>query len=397
VSFGLGHSRLGRLFAALAILLTLGAVVGMVFLWPNGHRNEGRTANDQGLPPPQEADVTAVERVPCTTPQARNCRRVTAKLLDEPRKGTDAVLVFGDTGPAPEINVGDHIRVIRNEVPAGAPAGSVPPYSFQDFERRAPMVWLAIVFVLLVLLFGRFRGLMSLAGLAISLAIVLVFILPAILDGRDPVPVAVVGALAVMIATITLAHGVGPKSIAAILGTAASLGITLGLAEAFTHLAHLTGLSSEESTLLIIGRTDIDLRGLVLAGMVIGALGVLDDVTVSQASTVMALRRANPIQRARELYRGALDVGRDHVAATVNTLVLAYVGASLPILLIFTVGHTRFGDAINVEAVATQVVAMLVGSIGLIAAVPITTALAALLASRLRPEDVGDAAHAHAH
>ena len=122
--------------------------------------------------------------------------------------------------------------------------------------------------------------------------------------------------------------------------------------------------------------------------MVIGALGVLDDVTVSQASTVMALRRANPHSRARELYRGALDVGRDHVAATVNTLVLAYVGASLPILLIFTVGHTSFADAINVEAVATTVVATLVGSIGLIAAVPITTALAALLACQLRPEDV---------
>jgi uncharacterized membrane protein len=394
--FGLWHSRLGRVFAALAVLLAVGAVVGMALLWPNGHRNEGRNANDQRRPP-QQADVTKIERVPCTTPQAKNCRQVTAKLLDGPRKGSDAVLVFGDTGPAPDINVGDHIRVIRNEVPAGVPAGSVPPYSFQDFERRAPMLWLAILFAGLVLLFGRVRGLMSLVGLAISLAIVVKFILPAILDGRDPVPVAVVGALAVMIATIGLAHGVGPKSIAAMLGTAASLAITLGLAEAFTDLAHLTGLSSEESSLLIIGRNDIDLQGLVLAGMVIGALGVLDDVTVSQASTVMALRRANPTQRARELYRGALDVGRDHVAATVNTLVLAYVGASLPILLIFTVGHTPFADAINVEAVATQVVATLVGSIGLIAAVPITTALAALLASRLRPEDVGDVAHAHAH
>ncbi len=394
--FGLWHSRLGRVFAALAVLLAVGAVVGMALLWPNGHRNEARTANDQRQPP-QQADVYKVERVPCTTPQAKNCRQVTAKLLDNPRKGADAVLVFGDTGPSPDINVGDHIRVIRNEVPAGVPAGSVPPYSFQDFERRAPMLWLAILFAALVIVFGRVRGLMSLLGLLISLAIVVKFILPAILDGRPPVPVAVVGALGVMLTTIALAHGVGPKSIAAMLGTAASLAITLGLAETFTDLAHLTGLSSEESSLLIIGRKDIDLRGLVLAGMVIAALGVLDDVTVSQASTVMALRRANPAQRARELYRGAVDVGRDHVAATVNTLVLAYVGASLPILLIFTVGHTSFADAINVEAVATQVVATLVGSIGLIAAVPITTALAALLASRLRPEDVGDVAHAHTH
>jgi uncharacterized membrane protein len=396
VRFGLGHSRLGRAFAALAVLLAVGAAVGMAVLWPNGHRNEGRSAKDQRLPT-RQAEVTKVERVPCRTPQAKNCRNVTAKLLNGPLKGQDAELVFGDSGPAPKITVGDHIRVIKNEVPAGAPAGSVPPYSFQDFERRAPMVWLAIAFALLVIVFGRVRGFMSLVGLVISLAIVIKFILPAILDGRDPVPVAVVGSIAVMVATIVLAHGIGPKTIAAILGTAASLAITLGLAEAFTHLAHLTGLSSEESTLLIVGRTDIDLRGLVLAGMVIGALGVLDDVTVSQASTVMALRRADPTQRARQLYRNALDVGRDHVAATVNTLVLAYVGASLPILLIFTVGGTPFGDAINVEAVASQVVATLVGSIGLIAAVPITTALAALLASQLRPDEIGDVAHGHAH
>ena len=131
----------------------------------------------------------------------------------------------------------------------------------------------------------------------------------------------------------------------------------------------------------------VSLEGLVLAGIVIGALGVLDDVTVSQASAVMALQRANPAQGFGQLYRGGLTVGRDHVAATVNTLVLAYVGASLPILLIFAVGETPFADAVNREAVAEQIVATLVGSIGLIAAVPVTTALAALLAARQPPPD----------
>jgi uncharacterized membrane protein len=392
----MGHSALGRLFAALAVLLALGAVVGMALLWPDGSRNEGPDPRGDA-PAVQRAKVHRVEDLPCTTPQATDCRRITARLLDGPNKNQDAVLEFGNAGPAPRVDVGDTIRVVRNEVPEGVPAGSAPPYSFQDFERRAPMLWLALAFAALVVVFGRIRGLLSLIGLGISLAVVVVFVLPAILDGRDPVPVAVAGALAIMVATIALAHGVGPKSIAAILGTAASLALTLGLAEAFTNLAHLTGLSSDESALLIVGRTDLDLRGLVLAGMVIGALGVLDDVTVSQASTVMALRRANPLQRAGELYRGALSVGRDHVAATVNTLVLAYVGASLPVLLVFTVGHTPFADAINVEAVATQVVATLVGSIGLIAAVPITTGLAALLASRLAPDEVGDVDHAHAH
>jgi uncharacterized membrane protein len=134
----------------------------------------------------------------------------------------------------------------------------------------------------------------------------------------------------------------------------------------------------------------------MLAGIVIGALGVLDDLTVTQASTVLALRRANPTQRFRELFRGAIGVGHDHIAATVNTLFLAYAGASLPILLIFSVGGTSFADAVNSEAVAEQIVAMLVGSIGLIAAVPVTTALAALLAARLSAAEV-ERAGVHVH
>ncbi|MDQ3871692.1 MAG: YibE/F family protein, partial [Chloroflexota bacterium] len=177
---------------------------------------------------------------------------------------------------------------------------------------------------------------------------------------------------------------------------AASLALTVALAVTFANLTEITGLSSEEAVLLQVGQSDLSLEGLVLAGMVIGALGVLDDVTVSQASAVMALRRANPAQRFADLYRGALTVGRDHVAATVNTLVLAYAGASLPILLIFSVGETPFADAVSKEAVAEQIVATLVGSIGLISAVPITTALAALLAARLPTEKIEvEPVHAH--
>jgi uncharacterized membrane protein len=156
------------------------------------------------------------------------------------------------------------------------------------------MLWLAVAFAVIVVVFGRLRGALSLLGLVVSLGVVATFIVPGILDGRPPVLVAVVGSMAVMLATILLAHGVGPKSFAAILGTAASLGLTLGLAVAFIHLAHITGLSSEESLLLQVDRGDLSLEGLVLAGMVIGALGVLDDVTVSQSSAVLALRRANP-------------------------------------------------------------------------------------------------------
>jgi uncharacterized membrane protein len=209
--------------------------------------------------------------------------------------------------------------------------------------------------------------------------------------------VAIVGSLAIMLTTIALAHGLGPKSLAACLGTAASLLLTAGLAAFATDLTHLSGFSSEEATQLQFDVSGLSIKGLLVAGMVIGALGVLDDVTVSQSSTVMALFRANPTQRFLKLFGEGMTVGRDHIAATVNTLVLAYAGAALPVLLVFSVGRVGFGNAINSEAVASEVIAMLVGSIGLIAAVPLTTALAALAARRMSPADLADAHAAHAH
>jgi uncharacterized membrane protein len=245
-----------------------------------------------------------------------------------------------------------------------------------------------------VLFTARWRGFRALLGLGASLAIVVFFIVPAILDGRSPAAVALVGAFAVMFATIPLAHGLGAKSIAACLGTAASLGLTLILANMFVELTHLSGLSSEEAVFVQASTRDVSLTGLLAAGMLIAALGVLDDLTVTQSSTVLALRRANPSLGFSGLFRSALDVGHDHITATVNTLVLAYVGAALPVLLVFHLGNVPFGDAVNFEIVAAEVVGTLVGSIGLIAAVPVTTGLAAVLALRLAPSSVGDV-HAH--
>ena len=346
--------------------------------------------------------VTAVTAKRCAIRQQRTCATVTVKVKEGAHKGESGSFELSGTVSDPHLSPGDDLRVIRNEPPppGSIPAGVPPPplYSFADYDRRSPMLWLALGFVAVVLLFGRLRGGLSLVGLAASLALVVGFIVPAILDGRPPLLVAVVGSFAVMLATISLAHGLGPKGVAALLGTAAALGLTVALAAAFTSLASITGQASEESLLVQVGQTSLSLEGLVRAGMVIGALGVLDDVTVSQASAVMALRKANPAQGVRELYHRAISVGRDHVAATVNTLVLAYAGASLPVLLLFSVGDTPFGDAINNEAVAGNVVATLVGSIGLIAAVPLTTLLAAILAVHLSPSVIEDDAHAgHAH
>jgi uncharacterized membrane protein len=229
--------------------------------------------------------------------------------------------------------------------------------------------------------------------------LVVEFLAPAILDGRPLVLTALVGALAVMVVTIVLSHGAGMKSLAAMLGTAGALLLTTLLAVIAVRGSDITGLSGDASQLLLAGvEGHVSLQGLVVAGIVVGALGVLDDVTVSQASTVLALRRANPALGFGRLLGEALAVGRDHLGATVNTLVLAYVGASLPILLLFSAADLGVSDALNLEVVAKEVVATLVGSIGLITAVPITTGLAALLALSVAPGEIeaGDA-HGHAH
>jgi uncharacterized membrane protein len=332
------------------------------------------------------AEVVAVAAAPCRVPGNQGCRLVTMRLE---AGGERATVLLGDTAVGLDPQVGDDVRLRRNEVPRGAPGTSDGTYTLVDFERRAPMLLLAAGFVVLVVALGRAKGLRALCGLTASVAVVFVFVVPAILAGRSPLAVAVVGALAVMLITIPLAHGLAAKSLAAIAGTVASLALIITLAVVFVGAAQLTGLSSDASQLLVAGGDDVSLQGLILAGMVIGALGVLDDVTVSQASTVMALRRADPGLAFGGLYRAALGVGQDHAAATVNTLVLAYVGASLPALLVLGLADLPPGQALNTEAVAEPIIAMLVGSIGLLAAVPITTAIASLLATRLAaPERV---------
>lgn len=383
-----------RAFTLVAAALAVATVAGLALLWPG--EIESQVARGIAVES-ESAKVDKVEEGFCAGFQTQTCQLVEARIESGEEAGKRIELQLGGGGLDPDVDPGDEIRVSKApEPPEGAPAVAGTGYTLYDFERRGPMLILAALFVVVVLVFARGRGALSLAGLAISLALVLLFVVPSILDGNSPLLVALVGSMAVALTTIPLAHGWGPKSLAALLGTAGSLVLTALLALLFTNLTHLTGLSSEEAIFLQIGDANVSLQGLLLAGMVIGALGVLDDVTISQASTVLALRRANPGLRARRLFGLALDVGRDHVSATVNTLVLAYVGAALPILLLFSAADLGFGDALNLEVVAKEIVATLVGSIGLIAAVPITTGLAAALALSVAPERI-DAADGHGH
>lgn len=258
-------------------------------------------------------------------------------------------------------------------------------YAVSDFQRGGPLLLLTALFVGAVLIFSRLQGLRALLGVALTLLVIAGFVVPAILDGGNPVVVALVGAVTIVVATLYLSHGYSQKTTAAVVGTVLALALTGALAVTFVSAASLTGLASEDARLANVTVGGLSLQGLLLAGIIIGALGVLDDVTMSQSSTVFELARANPAARFTELVRGALNVGRDHITATVNTLFLAYAGAGLPLLILFATGDRALGGILTSELVAVEIVRALVGSLGLIAAVPITTALAAALIASGRP------------
>jgi len=281
------------------------------------------------------------------------------------------------------LNPGDNILVTLGKRPDG-----VLTAYYTEHVRTKPLLWLLATFVLAILLISRWKGLRSLLSMVFSLWVIVSYIVPHILAGEDPVRVSIIGSALLLGITLYLTYGWNLKTHSAVLGMVFVLVITGTLAYFFVVFTHLTG-AGDENALFLIQMLDsrINLRGLLLGGMIIGALGVLDDLVTTQASAVFELYGANPGLGFRGLYNAAMRIGQDHVAATVNTLVLAYAGASLPLLLMFSLGRGDFGYVVNFSFIAEEIVRTLVGSLGLVAAVPLTTAIAAGLA--LRSEGLG--------
>ena len=358
---------------AYAIAPFIGLTLGfLILLWPAA---DPIGSEGVALPAQVDATVTGVEEGGCVAPPGSNfaCSVVEVRIDSGPDTG-DTFTRDQSVGPGSRaLTPGDPIVVAKAD---GEP-GTGEDYYFVDYRRDLPLVVLGVLFVAVVVLISRLRGFLSLVGLALSLLVLVRFVLPAILEGSDPVLVAVTGSAAIMFVTLYLAHGVNVRTTTAILGTLLSLALTGGLAIAFVELCRFTGFGSEEATFLQISAEQVNLEGLLLGGIIIGTLGVLDDVTVTQASAVWELRVANPAYSVRRLYSSALRIGRDHIASTVNTLVLAYAGASLPLLILFTISSRPLGAVLTTEVVAEEIVRTFVGSIGLVASVPITTALAA--------------------
>ncbi len=373
--------RVTLLLVAVLVPVALATLVGLWLTWPG---DSPRSGADTGFGQrPVQGTVLATTSAPCTSvgagvslSQAKKCISLSVQLTDGDSPGVTIQQVLPDEPSTPRFTVSDHVVLAYT----GGNPSDAGSYQIQDFQRSTSMVWLVALFAVAVLLLGRWRGLASLVALGFSFLVLVVYLFPAILTGGNPVIIGVLAASVIMFGVLYLTHGVSAQTSSAVLGTVLSLALIGVLGTAFAAATQLTGLDEDTANLIRVLGHGVDARGLLLAGMIIGALGVLDDVTVTQTSAVWELRRANPALSARALYTAALRIGRDHISSAVNTLALAYAGAALPVLLALALSGQSFGTLVTAQNVAQEAVRTLVGGIGLVAAVPITTAIAAVVA-----------------
>ncbi len=406
------------LVIGLLVLSALVTMIGAIVLWPahgGDHPLPTQFRSADGGPiRTSDARVVAQSRVDCAavdgTPSADlpslpagggACIASVVALQSGPDDGRYATLstptnaALTGTGPdqpstagldpdapaagQPELRIGDELRLVSVTDPGGAQR-----YSFYDYRRGSALILWALAFVVAVIAVATWRGLRAVLGLVFAFAVLGYFTLPSILDGHSTLAVALVSSAAILFPVLYLAHGVNMRTSAALLGTMVSLVVAAALSYAAVASLHLTGLSGESTRSLQLYQGSISLSGLLLAGFVIGTLGVLNDVTITQASTAFELA-ALPGQTRLGAFRGAMRVGRDHIASTVYTLVFAYAGSALPLLLLFSVAGQPISHLLTGEEVAIELARTFVGGIALALSVPFTTAIAAALVAPPRP------------
>lgn len=364
-----------RTALAVVVPIALVTLVALVWLWPSQSLvvPEGSSSAAE-----LRGEVTGIDREDCpegALGDVNGCgtARVTIDEGDAAGSEVEAPLPNGEG--VPELDVGDDVVLIE--------VGDGTTYSIVDHQRGSQLWVLAVAFALAVIAFGRWRGLAALAGLGVTYAVLVLFVVPAILGGEPPLLVAIVGSAAIVLSVLYLTHGISLSTTVAVLGTLASLTLTGLLSAAAVAGLHLTGITDDIS--FSVGSAySVNTQGLLLAGIVIGSLGVLDDVTVTQGAAVAEIAQANPAYGFRALYRAGSRVGRSHIASVINTIVLAYAGSSLPLLILIVASNDSLGSVVTDQLIAQEVVRTVVATLGLIAAVPITTALAAAVSSRAR-------------
>jgi uncharacterized membrane protein len=382
-----------RVVVGLLAAIGLAVIIGAVLLWPSGREVDiplpfqnasgGAVTTEAGhvisntlgfCGSPSTGKVLTASPKP-GAPEGAQCSGVLVAIDSGPNTGATTLLEFSPGPGQPHLAAGDKIRIVRQVDRQGATS-----YGFYDYERSWPLIGLAVLFALVIVAVARLRGLLALVGIVVAFLVLVVFLLPALRDGAPAVPVALVASAAILYVVMYLAHGVNMRTSAALLGTLTSLLLAALLSWAAIGLAHLTGLSEEQNNVVAAYMGSVSITGLLLAGFIIGSLGVLNDVTVTQASTVFELAAVGSERSRRTIFLSAMRVGRDHIASTVYTLVLAYAGSSLPLLLLFSVANRSLGDVLTSESVAIEIARSAVGGIGLALSVPLTTAIAAVLA-----------------
>ncbi len=425
----------------IAIVLGCVVVAGLIAFWPSGSGISAASDDLDVLGIPSEfheAVVSEVSEFSCTNADDFQCARVTFELSTGPDAGRlfsqDFPLI--DTTPAFEVgqkvilskvspdgtieslevkpcefdpeldctiatlrDVDDEVATLElfpgqeqglstgtevlityetdGTIVAVSPVTIQSSYQYADMQRRPFLLALVLIFAIAVIALGRWRGVAALAGLGLSLVIVIWWLIPSLLDGNASAAVAFIAASAVAYLALYVSHGFTRTTTVALLGTVTALGLTTVLSALSVNLGGFTGFTSEESTLLLL-LDGVDVRSLLVAGIVIGAAGALDDVTVTQSTAVAQIRTADPTLGTKDLFISGMAIGKAHVGSIVNTLVLAYVGAALPLTILFVLADQSFGAAVNSEVLAVEIVRTIVGTLGIIAAVPLTTWFATL-------------------
>jgi uncharacterized membrane protein len=365
----------------LLVPVALATVVGLFVLWPSGEPTRAQQAADTYLPPGTtypEGRVVSVQPYDCsvdTTPEPLTCATVVVEVLEGEGKGDFQQIDLTADVVAAGVEKGDTFVLTRD---AGAEGGA--SYGFFDYARGTPIVVLAIAFAVVVGLVARLRGLASLVGLGFAFFLLFRFVLPGLLSDESPTLVSLVGSAAIMFVVLYLAHGFSARTTTALIGTLSGLTLVAVLGSIAVSVTRLTGLTTEETVNLQTYDPTLKFSGLVLAGVVVAGLGVLNDVTITQASAIWQLKEVSPDLTWRELYRRGMAVGRDHIASTVYTIVFAYAGAALPLLLLFELYRRPVLVSLFSSSVAEEVVRTLVGAIALVLAVPLTTAIGAFFA-----------------
>ena len=382
-----------RAVVAALCVIGLAMVVGAVLLWPSGHKAEIPLPFQNaagGAVSTVRGQVQSTALADCGSPSAGQvltgspapgvagsgtCVQSMVRIDTGPNSGADTLIEFSRSPGNPELMAGETIRIFRQ-----VDAQGVTSYGFYDYERGWSLALLAALFAIVIVAVARWRGLRALAGIVVAFAVLVVFLLPALRDGAPALPAALVASAAILFAVIYLAHGISLRTSAALLGTLTAMLLSAFLSWGAIELTHLTGLSEDHNNEVAAYMGNVSIKGLLLAGFIIGSLGVLNDVTITQASAVFELAHVGHGSR-REIFLRGMRVGSDHIASTVYTLVLAYAGSSLPLLLLFSVANRSLMDVLTSEGVAIEIARSAVGGIALALAVPLTTALAAVLAT----------------